>query len=607
MIVRPASVNSVQKLQTTRRRIRLDSLRLKLELPKMKPLFVVSSISLTVACATTALQAADTIYTNANIYTVNAEQPQAEAMAVENGQIVAIGDISDVEAFKTDDTNMVDLGGRFVMPGFISSHFHPGVAGLMSTGAQLVGINDPEEILNTIRQFAADNPGNSAIFGFGWSPSTFAPDGPQATFLDRAVSDRPVYLIASDAHSAWVNSKGLELLNITPDTPDPIPGVHYYKRDADGNATGWLVEANAFWPALKVLGLDTKEKFTTAHQNFLPNLPMLGITSVFDAGVPMGGENSAAALLEMEMSGALPVRYFASHYLLSKADAETAVEDFQRQQATYDGELFDFYAIKISNDGTIEASTAALHQPYLSGDGSHYGSVVFSEDEMLAMMRRIDQANIPVMIHAIGDRTTTEAVNALEQVKAERPDGTARHTITHLQLMRDSDMDRMKELGIVAQISPPWAQDVNASLDTWKALVGHMRALRMMRFRSMFEKGLHISMGSDFPASGVGLIESSPLHGIEVGMTRTQPGLEGARQLPDANETLTVDQLIYGYTMGSAYQLAAEDRIGSLEVGKAADFIVLDQDITAVDPSAIHKTQVLHAFVNGTQVYAREQ
>ena len=209
----------------------------------MKHLFVASSIGLTVACAATTMQAAETIYTNANIYTVNSEQPRAEAMAVENGQIAAIGDISDVEAFKTDDTKMIDLGGRFVMPGFISSHFHPGVAGLMSTGAQLVGINDPEEILNAVRQFAADNPGNGAILGFGWSPSTFAPNGPQATFLDRAVSDRPVYLIASDAHSAWVNSKGLELLNITPDTPDPIPGVHYYKKDADGNATGWLVEA----------------------------------------------------------------------------------------------------------------------------------------------------------------------------------------------------------------------------------------------------------------------------------------------------------------------------------------------------------------------------
>ena len=579
---------------------------LDLEKPKMKLLVIASSVGLMVAGTASAQQSAATIYTNVNIYTVNADQPRAKAMAVENGRIVAIGDIPDVEAIASDETQIVDLGGRFVMPGFISSHFHPGVAGLMSTGAQLVGVNEPEEILNVVRQFAADNPGTGAIFGFGWSPSTFAPDGPQATFLDRAVSDRPVYLIASDAHSAWVNSKGLELLNITPDTPDPIPGVHYYKRDAGGKATGWLVEANAFWPALKVLGLDTKEQFTTAHRNFLPNLPMLGITSVFDAGVPMGGENSAAALLEMERSGTLPVRYFASHYLLSKTDTETAVEDFQRQQASYDGELFDFYAIKISNDGTIEAATAALHEPYLTGDGSHYGSVVFSQDEMLAMMRKIDQADIPVMIHAIGDKTTTEAVNVLEQIEAENPGGTARHSITHLQLMRDSDMDRMSELGIVAQISPPWAQDVNASLDTWKALVGHIRALRMMRFRSMFSKGLRISMGSDFPASGVGLIESSPLHGIEVGITRTQPGLDGARQLPDANETLTIDQLIYGYTMGSAYQLAAEDQIGSLEVGKAADFIVLNQDITSIDPSAIHSTQVLQTFVNGRQVYLRE-
>ena len=222
------------------------------------------------------------------------------------------------------------------------------------------------------------------------------------------------------------------------------------------------------------------------------------------------------------------------------------MEDFQRQQATYNRGLFQFYAIKISNDGTIEAGTAALHEPYLTGDGSHYGSVVFSEDEMLALMRWIDQADIPVMIHAIGDRTTTEAVNVLEKVEAENPDGTARHSITHLNLMRESDMARMSDLGIVAQISPPWAQDVNASLDTWIELVGHMRAQQSMQFRSMFDKGLEVSMGSDFPASSVGLIESSPLYGIEVGNTRTEPGLDGACPLPDAKEALTADQLIYG-------------------------------------------------------------
>ena len=163
----------------------------------MKLLVIASSVGLMVAGTASAQQSAATVYTNANIYTVNADQPRAKAMAVENGRIVAVGDIQDVEAVTTDETQIVDLGGRFVMPGFISSHFHPGVAGLMSTGAQLVGVNEPEEILNVVRQFAADNPGTGAIFGFGWSPSIFAPDGPQATFLDRAVSDRPVYLIAS--------------------------------------------------------------------------------------------------------------------------------------------------------------------------------------------------------------------------------------------------------------------------------------------------------------------------------------------------------------------------------------------------------------------------
>ena len=565
--------------------------------------FGLVTLTLTLDHSALAQETADTIYINGNFYTVNAGQPKAEAMAVDNGEIVAIGSLSEIEPLEGPETKVVDLGGHFVMPGFISSHLHPGVAGLTSTGAQLVGVNDPQAILDEVRNFAETHPDNNAGFGFGWSPSTFGPDGPQATFLDQAVRDRPVYLIASDAHSAWVNSKGLELLGITKDTPDPIPGVHYYQRDADGHPTGWLVEATAFWPALETLGLSTKEQFQAAHSNFLPNLPAVGITTVFDAGVPMGGENSAQALIAMDEARMLPVRYFASHFLLSKQEATTAAEDFIRLRDTYKGDLFSFYAVKISNDGTIEATTAALSEPYLTGDGGHYGSTVFSEEELYQLMSSLDQADIPTMIHAIGDRTTTEAVNVLERIEAENPIGTARHTITHLQLMQDVDMDRMRDLGIVAQVSPPWAQDVNASLDTWNRVVGRLRAISMMKFRSMFAKGLHVSMGSDFPASGVGFLESSPLYGIEVGMTRTQPGLEGARQLPAGDETLTVDQLIYGYTMGSAYQLSAEDRIGSLEVGKQADFIVLDQDLLEMDPESIHRTRVLMTVVAGRKVY----
>ena len=550
--------------------------------------------------------AVETIYTNADIYTVEKELPQAQAMAVSNGKIVAIGTQKEVAQRKTEQTRIVDLQGRFVMPGFVSSHIHPGVAALMGTGVQLVGVNDKQEILNTLRDYDAVHPGNEPILGFGWSPSVFGAEGPTAAFLDQAVKTRPVFLVASDAHSGWVNTAGLEFLGIAKDTPDPVPGVHYYKRDAGGNPTGWLIEASAFWPALGKMGLGSTERFVQAYQGFLPTLSSIGVTTVFDAGVPIIEKPAFDALLALEKRGELPVRYYASHFLVTKKDAASAKEDFLNLRETYNTGRLKMYAMKISNDGTIEASTAALIDPYHThqDDGhAHYGSVLFSEDELYALIKPLDDADIPMMIHAIGDRTSHEAINVLARIELENPNGAARHSITHLQLMKDGDAERMREAGIIAQISPPWAQDVNLSLATWKTLLGEERSVKLMRFKDMFDAGVTVSMGSDFPASGVGFLESSPLYGIDVGMTRKLTGQPDSIVLPSADQRLDLEQLIWGYTMGSAHQLAAENEIGSLKAGKNADFIVLSHNPFELEPEQIHTINVLQTVVGGKTVF----
>lgn len=559
------------------------------------------------ASATQTCQA-DMIFTNGKIYTVNSAQPLASAMAVQKDEIAKIGAFADMQPCKTQTTKMVDLQGQFVMPGFVSSHIHPGVAGLMGTGVQLIGLEKPADLIKAVKDYAISNPNKISLLGFGWSPSAFGANGPNAQLLDLAEKDRPVFLVASDAHSAWVNSAGLKFLGITKDTPDPVPGVHYYKRDKDGNPTGWLVEASAFWPALQKLGLGDKENFKQAYHGFLPALSSVGITSLFDAGIPIVSEAAFQALIDMDKEGTLPLRYFASHFIVGQKDAPKAKNEFARLKQSYKSDRFEVYAIKISNDGTIEAATAALSKPYkhIGHSGhAHYGSTLFSEEELYELLKPIDIDNIPVMIHAIGDRTTTETLNVLTRLRKENPNGQTRHSITHLQYVKEADFPRLKEAGVVAQISPPWAQNANDSYNTWLKLVGKLRAETQMRFKSMFDAGVQVSMGSDFPASGVSFIESSPLFGIEVGMTRRKPGAPKDRVIAPIDERLSLTQLLHGYTLGSAYQLGQEQTIGSLEVGKKADFIILDQDLTAASAEEIHKTQVLETWIGGQRVFAK--
>ncbi|MGY0219596.1 amidohydrolase [Endozoicomonadaceae bacterium StTr2] len=549
----------------------------------------------------TASEPAETIVENARIYTSNPDQPWASAMAYSNGRIVAIGSSEDVKSLKGENTTVINGDNKFIMPGFVSSHIHPGVAALMNTGVQLIDAKSPDAVVLEVKEFAAANPQRKAILGFGWFPAIFGPDGPTAKQLDKAVSDRPVILIAGDAHSAWVNTKGLELLEITSSTPDPVPGVHYYKRDKDGNPTGWLVEAGAFWPALKKLGLGDKDNFIEAYETMLPMLSQVGITALFDAVIPVVGEGAFQALVEMDAEGELPLHYQASHFILDKKSAEIALSEFERLKSRYFSPRFKMQAIKISNDGTLEAGTAAVYRPY-SGLG-HSGSTLFSEKELETLIRPIDKKNIQVMVHAIGNRTAHETINVLEKLRKENRYGAARHVVTHLQFINDEDIQRLADARLIAQVSPPWAQNVNQSFSSWETMLGEDRAQQQMRFDTMFDRGLMVSMGSDFPASGVGFLESSPLYGIEVGMTRQRPGVETSMVLPGKDERLSLEELIQGYTINSAYQLGLDDQIGSLEVGKQADYIVLSQNLFETPARMIHTTYVVETVVGGEAVY----
>ena len=253
--------------------------------------------------------AEDILFVNGVIWTGDAARPEAEAVLVRDGRIVAVGEGEAVEEQAGNSAKVIDLGGRMLLPGFIETHSHPAVAGLLNSKLQVIGTQTVADVQAALAAYAKEHPDEEVLFGFGF-PSALntalnaaGVKGPYRKDLDAVVADRPVMLIALDAHSAWVNSKALEVAGIGKETPDPLPGVHYYQRDANGEPTGWMVEGNAFWPLVPLFGIGSEEDFRAAFSAMLPSYSAMGITTVFDAGIPGGDallRNALKALSAME-------------------------------------------------------------------------------------------------------------------------------------------------------------------------------------------------------------------------------------------------------------------------------------------------------------------
>lgn len=563
-------------------------------------------IGLTTSC-TKKNEVADIIYYNATIYTVDSDQPYADAIAIKENQIIGVGKEAEVMKFKGKRTKMKNLLGKFMMPGFIESHIHPGVTALIGTGVNLIGTKSFIDIQNRLLKYIEKNTEKNTILGYGWPLSAFNNDGPNKYMLDSIVKDKRVMLIDGDAHTAWMNSAALEALGITKNTPDPQPNVHYYKRDKEGNPTGWCIEGESFWPYLKKLGLGTTADFEKEYTHLLPVFSKMGITSLMDAGIPNVEENAFQALIELDGEGLLPLRYMGTHYVTSGKSASTAVEDYLNLSKEYKSDKFGMLAIKIPNDGTIEAKTAALKFPYYNAPNIR-GEVLFNQDYLTELFSKARSKGVDIHMHAIGDRTIHEGLNAVEQAKKNYPNADNRVTLCHLQLIDGVDLPRFNELGAIAQVSPNWVFDAKGNyIDFLTEALGEKRAKRQFQNHSLFKSGAVVSLGSDFPASGSGLEASSPIYTLEIGQTRQEPGEPLARVFPSEDECLSVEEIIKGYTINAAYQLRLEDKVGSLEKGKLADLIVLSANPFEVDVHQVHHIQVMMTMVDGEVVYETYQ
>ena len=565
------------------------------------PIAVLLSFALA-ACQRAPDVVADLVLTNGAVYTVDAERTVAEAVAVKDGRIVFVGDSRGAQGFVGETTRIIDLEGRLVLPAFIDSHAHATSAVSELYEVLLYGLGSPQEYRDVIRDFLAANPGIEGLQGGGWVNAVFGPQGPTVDLLDDLAPDIPVVLASEDYHSVWVNSRALELAGITRATPNPAGGI--IERDPEGNPTGTLRESAADLVA-GVIPPYSAEQLQEGLRYFQDFAHSLGLTTVYIPHLPGGGAVEVQALHDFEASGEMTLR-FPTAVGIEPDDDLSAVEALTALREKEAGGPFEIIAAKIFMDGVLEGGTAYLETPYVHRPDSR-GELLWDPARYNEMCAALDKAGIQIHVHSIGDAATRITLDGIAYARQQNGERDRRSMITHLQLVHPEDIARFADLGVIAVPQPYWFV-VDTYYHQAVDYVGQARADQQYPMRSFFDRGVVVASASDYPVTW----PPNPLDAIELGVTRTVPAGSEIYIDPDfetplvPSERVTVEQMIESFTRNGAYAAFLEDELGSIEVGKKADLIVLDKNILEIPAAEIHTATVLLTLFEGLEVYRDE-
>ena len=535
---------------------------------------------------------ADLVLTGAAIYTMDAARRWAEAIAIQDGRISAVGSGWDVMAAAGPATKVVQLEGRMVLPGFQDAHVHALFGGLNRLRCDLHDAGDRQDHVNVVAAYAQANPDAEWILGGGWAMDAFPGGTPHRTLLDAIVPERPVYLHNRDVHGAWVNSKALELAGIDADTPDPSGGR--IERDPGGEPSGTLHEH-----AMDLVGVHTPPPTSGERQEALAlgqsYLHSLGITAWQDPWIT-GAELETYSALDGR--GELTA-HVCLDLLWERDGDEAQIEMLMAQREQFTRGRVQAGGVKIFQDGVAENFTAAMLDPYLDGSGRPTGNSGMSMVEPEALnhyVTLLDASGFQVHFHAIGDRAVRESLDALEAARVANGIRDARHHICHLQVVHPADIVRFRQLGVVANCQPFWACEDPQMRDLTIPFIGPERSVRQYPFASLRRSGATLAFGSDWSVS-----TPDPLLQIEVAVRRVATDDRSAEPfLPQ--ERLDLPAALEAFTIGSAYVNHRDRDSGSIETGKAADLVVLDQNLFDGDAPP-GEAKVMATLVDGEPVY----
>jgi len=553
----------------------------------------------TVALATSCSQSespdtttgADTVYRNGKVYTVDANRSWAQAVAIKDGRISYVGSDDGVAGHIGSNTTVVDIGGRMMLPAFQDSHIHPISGGMEASACDLNGLGGLAEYRSTIGEYAAANPDVPWILGGGWSMAVFGQGGaPSRTILDELVPDRPVYLSSADGHTGWANSRALEIAGVTRDTPDPVDG-RIDRRPETGELVGSLQEG-AMRLVTRHIPPTTLEGRMAGLRYARNMLHRYGITSITDAAVDADALEAYAA---MDQRGELNLRVITSLWWDRERDASQIPELIEQREKYTNGNI-RATTIKIMQDGVLENYTGAMLEPYLLGGGTR-GIPMVEPEFLKQVVTLLDAEGFQVHFHAIGDGAIRQSLDAVEEALIENGDLGHRHHISHLQVIHPDDIARFAELNVVANFQPLWAAYDDYIKELNIPAIGEERTSWMYPIQSVKDAGGMVAFGSDWSVS-----TANPFYQMETAITRMDSNDYSIEPfIPE--EAINVETAIDAFTINAAFVNKHEDVTGSIEPGKYADLIVLDQNLMDIDARAISDTQVLLTLFAGQPVH----
>ncbi|MEM7276927.1 MAG: amidohydrolase [Pseudomonadota bacterium] len=534
---------------------------------------------------------ADAVYDNGRFWTGDPGRPWVGSIAILDGKIAAVGDVGGLEAWRGDATEYQDLKGRLVTPGFQDSHIH--IMYKASPQVDLAGAQTLDELQQRILDFSETNPDVPWVVGFGWAYSAFPDQRPLASHLDAVVPDRPVFVSSRDGHMALANSMAMQIASIDESTQDPENGR--IVRTKSGLATGEFQETAKNLVSELIPPPTEKERYLALIAN-MQAAAAEGITAFHEAGVApenIGLFEKAEAEGHMLQRAELALRMVTSEDK-SRAPvsaAKTHIAEAIALRNRLNGPFVRVRSIKGMLDGTIDATTAGMFEEYVGTDTT--GIRFWEPENLKTIVALYDDAGFQVILHAIGDRTIADALDAFENAKTTNGARDSRHRVEHAEMPRVADLARFRELSVIASTQPMFAYPDATVLENFTVLLGHDRAKHADNFALWDDAGVRQVFGSDHP-----VMTLSVMKGIEAAVTRmTDAGNPPGGWYPEGR--ISVDAALRHYTVDAAWGTHDDQDRGTLQVGKFADFVVLSQNIFDIDPTEISETAVLKTVMNG--------
>jgi predicted amidohydrolase YtcJ len=542
---------------------------------------------------------ADTVYTNGKIYTVNEAQPWAEAVAIKDGKFMVVGTNDDVAAVTGEGTIVVNLDGSMAMPGMIDLHHHLLTVADATSYLGLTNADDADAMLAQIKEYAQANPDMPVVRGEQWNLGVFPNDSPTKELLDEIVPNRPAYFMSQSGHSAWVNSKALEIAGITEGTPTTDKFM-YDTYDDSGEPSG-TVREYAMAHVLQSLPKTPPEQMLQRIETMSADFAKAGYTSL---KLAEGRPHQVKAAAMVEAQGKLSVRLFPSwewesHY--NEFTDEEMAEVIANWQ-DYQTDLIEPRYVKIFADGSPDSHTSLLYDDYADRPGFK-GRTHRSKEALLEAVTEFNANGLGVITHVWGDATAGQVMDVYAEVrKGSGMNGAVLH-LSHNAMTTVTDLEKFAKIeGVTVDFSPNLAYRHPITEGTWVPVIGEERYSSFYNVRSAIEAGLPVGFGTDYPSMLDPEINAF-LH-MQVWVTRVDPKKSGAEPL-NLDQGITLEQAILGFTLGGAMSLGFDwpEKIGSIEEGKLADFVVLDRNILEAPISELYETTIVRTVVGGVVVH----